>query len=157
MYHRRGIHGRAKTQCRLESHLTRGGDGRFVQAMTQAAYYAIHMHLPVRAKQHREQYFSLQPELARFLRINRVRLGDDFYRRGGRATIRLRALGSAVRNFLRSEASSLHRSTVISIVALRDPISEARASDGALHAFGATRSVPGALAFGQIKRSQLGG
>jgi len=157
MHDRRGIHGRAHTLSRLEPHLAGGSNGRLIEPMTQAAYHAIHMQSPVRTKQHFEKNFSLQLELPGFLRVNRTGLGDNFHLRGRWAAIDLCYFGSAVRNFLRSESRCLHRATVISIVALGNPISETCAGDGALQAFRSTRSVAGALAFGQIKGTQLGG
>ena len=157
MYDCRGIHGCAKALGRLEPHLTGSGDGRFIQSMTQAAYHAIDVQLSIRAKQHLEQNFSLQLELAGFLRINRAGFGDDFDLRGGRAAIRLSYLRSAVRKFLRAESSSLDGGASISIVALRNPVSEAGAGDGTLDPLRSTGSVPVALAWGQIKRSHLGG
>ena len=158
MYDCRGIYWCAKALGRLEPHLTGSGDGRFIQSMTQAAYHAIDVQLSIRAKQHLEQNFSFQLELAGFLRINRAGFGDDFDLRGGRAAIRLSYLGSAVRKFLRdAESSSLDGGASISIVALRNPVSETRAGDGTLDPLRSTGSVPVALAWGQIKRSQLGG
>jgi len=58
MYDRGRINRRTNPLRRLESHLTGGGDGCFIQPVPQAAHYAIHMHLPVRAKQYLEQNFS---------------------------------------------------------------------------------------------------
>src|SRR5580698_3526250 len=109
------------------------------------------MQLSVRAKQHLEQNFSLQLELAGFLRINRAGFRNNFYLRGRRAAVRLGDLRSVVRNLLRSESRGLHRSSSVPVVALRDSISEAGARDRALDAICATGSVPLTLTLGQIK------
>ena len=45
MYDCRGVHRCAQTLSRFEPHLTGGSDGRFIQPMTQAAYYAIYVQL----------------------------------------------------------------------------------------------------------------
>ena len=93
---------------RLESHLTGGPNGCFVQPVTQAARYAIHMYLPVRAKKHLQQNFAFQLELPGFLRVNRVRFGNNFYLRSGGTAVRLSDFRSVVSNLLRAETRRLY-------------------------------------------------
>src|ERR1700690_2520325 len=108
--------------------------------MTQTTHYAIDVQLPVRAKHHFEQHFSLQLELAGLLRINRDGLGENFHLHRGRSTINL-CLDYVVGNFLRPESRSLHRRASISIVTLRDAVSESHTRDRSLDPFRAARAV----------------
>lgn len=108
MHDRGRIDRRTHSLRRLESHLAGGLNGCFVQSVTQAAHYAIHMHLPVRAKKHFQQNFSFELELPCFLRVNRVRFGNNFYLRSGGTAVRLSDFRSIVSQFLRSETRRLH-------------------------------------------------
>src|SRR5580692_925678 len=146
MYDCRRIYWCAHTLRRLEPHLAGSSHRRFIQPMTQSPYDAIHMQLPIRAKQHFEQNFSLQLQLAGFLGINRTGFRNNLHLRRRRAAVGLGDLRSVVRNLLRAESCSLHRSPSVPVVALRNPISEARAGDGALDAVCATCSVSLTLA-----------
>src|SRR5579872_540827 len=147
MYDRGRIDRRTNPLRRLEAHLTGGLNCCFVQTVTQAAHYAIHMHLPVRTKKHLQQNFSFELELPGFLCVNRVRLGNNFYLRSGRTAVRLSDFRSVVSNFLGSETGRLHGGGVISIVPLSDSVSETRARDRTFDPFRSPRTIAGALPF----------
>src|ERR1700733_2873524 len=146
MYDCRGIYRCTHTLRWLEPHLAGSSHRRFIQPMTQSTYDAIHMQLPIRAKQHFEQNFSLQLELAGLLRINRAGFRNNLYLGRGRAAIRLGDLRSVVRNLLRAESRSLHRSPSVTVVALRDSVSEACTGHRALDPVCATCPVSLTLA-----------
>jgi len=78
-----GIHRLTISLSWFESHLVGGRDGGFIQPMTQAADYAIDVQLSVGPKTDFEQNFSLQPELAGLVGINRTWLKSNLHLIGG--------------------------------------------------------------------------
>ena len=69
---------------RLKTNLFGGLDRVVVKTMTQTADHAYYMQIPRRLQNYFKQNLALNPEAARFLRIDGSRFGDDFRRnRGG--------------------------------------------------------------------------
>src|SRR5437867_1297364 len=65
---------------RLEFHLLRRTGGRFVQAMPETAHDAQNSHLTRRAELDFQQHFAFELQGARFIRVSRCRLEQDFNR-----------------------------------------------------------------------------
>src|SRR6516225_11002259 len=105
--------------------------------MTHATDYPIHVQLSVGLKHDFQQNFSLKPQIASLVGVDRVRLVGDFDRVRRRTGIRLRL--SSVREFLRSEAAGRDRvaasvAAAIAVAADGHAVAESRAGHRALHA-----------------------
>src|SRR5581483_5265446 len=72
---------------RLEANLLSRSDRRFVQSVPQSFGHALNLYLPTRQEDHIHQNFALDSQASSFIRVLRLRLGQEFNRR------RLRRLG----------------------------------------------------------------
>jgi hypothetical protein len=75
-----GIHRLTVPKSGLEAHLVRRCDGRFIQPMTHASDHATHVQLSVGPKHDFQENFSLELQIASFIRVNRIRFESDFDR-----------------------------------------------------------------------------
>ena len=80
MQHGHRVIGLAIAQGRLVADLLCGADRGFVQAMAQAAFHVQHVQLSARRKHHLQKHLAFELQLARFLGINGIGLGNDFDR-----------------------------------------------------------------------------
>src|SRR5207248_3266972 len=78
--HGGGVGGLAIPPSRFKVDLFGGMDGGFVQTVSEAAYDANHTQLAGGLKHHLEQDLAFQPELARFVGVDRIRFGNDLRR-----------------------------------------------------------------------------
>ena len=114
--------------------------------MTQAADYAIDVQLSVGPKHDFEQDFSLQPELAGFVGINRIRFESDFDLIRRRTGVRRLNFRSAVRKFLlakaaRCDTSAAAIAAAIAVASDGDSVAKSCARDRALQSFCAASAV----------------
>ena len=108
MHDCRGIDRLSTTQRRFKTHFVRRCNGGFIQPMAKSTNHAIHMQLPGGAEHDFEKYFTLQPQLAGFVGINRIRFVSDLYRVRSWTRFQLpRLLGTAGRCCLRCKPARM--------------------------------------------------
>src|SRR4029077_20598597 len=144
-------------QSRLETNLVGGSDRSFIEAVTETAYYTVHMQCSVCRKTHFQQDLAFQLHIASFLGVNRIRLEGDFDRSCCRPAI-LQYLGSGtLGDLLCSEAARGDALAIAAAVAFSGSgysITKICAGDRAFDSFCAAGAIALSGARGHVKRSE---
>src|SRR5580692_10978096 len=85
----RKIHRMSFLNGRLEANLLGGVQSGFVQSMSQALGHPNRLYLSRGPEDYFDQHFAFDSQLARFIRVNRIWLGQDHHRLNGRSVFRL--------------------------------------------------------------------
>jgi len=76
---------------RLKPDFVGCGYGRFVEPMSQAAYYAVYLQFAIGAEHHFQKNLTFKLQLARLIGIKRLGLEDDLDRKSvGRSFLKTR-------------------------------------------------------------------